>query len=97
MRKVPILIARESICGICALDTIEAHILDKLLDRRRKIRLAQTRLQLDEMRRWLIGLLPTLEQGGIGRGKVRPAPSQWWLQRHRRCGQLGPVGRSSRT
>jgi transposase len=53
-------IAGEAIRHIAALYAIEAQIRGKPPDKRRGIRMAQTQPLLDDMHRWLTGLLSML-------------------------------------
>ena len=53
-------IAGEAIQRMGALYAIEVQIRGQPSDRRQEIRMAQTQSLLDDMRRWLTTLLPTL-------------------------------------
>ena len=66
-------IAGEAIRRIGALYAIEAQIRGQPPDRRREIHMAQTRPLLDDMRRWLTGLLPTLSNKAALAGVIQYA------------------------
>ena len=63
--------------AIGALNAIEAQIRGHPSDRRRENRMAQTQRLLDDMRRWLTGLLPTLASKIDLAGTIQYAFSQW--------------------
>ena len=70
-------IADEAIRRIGALYAIEAQIRGQPPDRRREIRMAQTQPLLDDMRRWLTGLLPTLSSKAALAGAIQYAFNRW--------------------
>jgi transposase len=70
-------IAGEAIRRIGALYAIEAQIRGQPPDQRRAIRMAQTRPLLDDMRRWLTGLLPTLSNKAALAGAIQYAFNRW--------------------
>lgn len=62
---------------IGALYAIEAQIRGQPPDRRCAIRMAQTQPLLDDMRRWLTGLLPTLSTKAALAGPIQYAFNRW--------------------
>ena len=70
-------IAGEMIRRIGALYTIEAQIRGQPAERRREIRMAQTQPLLDDMRRWLTSLLPTLSSKAALAGAIQYAFNRW--------------------
>jgi transposase len=66
-------IAGEALRRIGELYAIEAQIRGQPPDRRRDIRRAQTQPLLDDMRRWLISLLPTLSSKAALAGAIQYA------------------------
>ena len=73
----PSSIASEAIRRIGALYAIEAQIRCQPAERRREIRMAQTQPLLDDMRRWLTSLLPTLSSKAALAGAIQFAFNQW--------------------
>ena len=70
-------IAGEMLRRIGALYAIEAQIRGQPPDRRREIRIAQTQPLLDDIRRWLTGLLPTLSAKAALAGAIQYAFNRW--------------------
>ena len=70
-------IAGEAIRRIGALYAIEAQIRGQPPDRRREIRMAQTQPLLDDMRRWLTSLLPTLSSKAALALAIQYAFNRW--------------------
>ena len=70
-------IAGEAIRRISALYAIEAQIRGQPPDRRREIRMAQTKPLLDDMHRWLTSLLPTLSSKATLAGAIQYAFNRW--------------------
>ena len=70
-------IAGEAIRRIGALYVIEAQIRGQPAERRREIRMAQTQPLLDDMRRWLTSLLPTLSSKAALAGAIQYAFNRW--------------------
>ena len=70
-------IAGEMLRRIGALYAIEAQIRGQPLDRRREIRITQTQPLLDDMRRWLTSLLPTLSAKAALAGAIQYAFNRW--------------------
>jgi transposase len=70
-------IAGEALRRIGALYAIEAQIRGQQPDRRREIRRAQTQPLLDDLRRWLISLLPTLSSKAALAGAIQYAFNRW--------------------
>ena len=70
-------IAGEAIRRIGALYAIEAQIRGQPPERRREIRIAQTQPLLDDMRRWMTSLLPTLSAKAALAGAIQYAFNRW--------------------
>jgi transposase len=76
-RSHPSPIAGEAIRRIGALYAIEAQIRGQPPDQRRAIRMAQTQPLLDDMRRWLTSILPTLSAKAALAGAIQYAFNRW--------------------
>lgn len=70
-------IAGEALRRIGMLYAIEAQIRGQPVERRREIRMAQTQPLLDDMRRWLTSLLPTLSSKAALAGAIQYAFNRW--------------------
>jgi hypothetical protein len=70
-------IAGEAIRRIGVLYAIEAQIRGQLPEHRQAIRMAQTQPLLDDMHRWLTGLLPTLSTKAALAGAIQYAFNRW--------------------
>lgn len=70
-------IAGEAIRRIGTLYAVEAQIRGQPPDRRREVRMAQTQPLLDDMRRWLNSVLPTLSGKAALAGAIQYAFNRW--------------------